>query len=249
MTDTEPPEPRELPDQSFGRSALAAATFVNRGFVRGLACGAVVGGLGGRLAMFVLRFTSDGSLRGVRTDDDFVIGKFSTETIFLVLFTALLGGLFGMLYLAIRGWLPEPGRHALYGVFCGAVGGAIILSPGGTDFTALSPRFLAVAFFVLIPAIYGVALSAWVEQSIGSGPARLSGWRWLALLPLLLLAIAGPFALAAVLVLLLVVLGNRSGRLLELWRSTAVTWLGRLAVAAVTVLSGVALVRDAAEIL
>ncbi|MEX1009536.1 MAG: hypothetical protein WD271_17095 [Acidimicrobiia bacterium] len=234
---------------SFGPSMLSAAAFVNRGFLRGLACGAVIGGLGGRLAMFVLRLTSDSSLHGLKTDDDFEIGKFSTDTIFLVLFTALLGGVFGILYLAIRGWLPERGRPALYGVFCGAVGGAIIVSPGGTDFTELSPLLLAIAFFVLIPAVYGVAVSAWMERSLRSGPVRVSGWRWLGFVPLLLLAFTGPFALVAVLVLVLVLLGNRSGRLLELWHSTVVTWLGRLAVTAVTVLSGVELVRDAAEIL
>ena len=234
---------------SFGRSALSAAAFVNRGFLRGLACGAVIGGLGGRLAMFVLRLTSDSSLRGVRTDDDFKIGKFSTDTIFLVLLTALLGGIVGILYLAIRRWLPRRGRPALYGVFCSAVGGAIVVSPGGTDFTELSPLLLAIAFFVLIPAVYGVAVSAWVDRSLRAGPMHVSGWRWLALLPLLLLLVTGPFALLAVLVLVLIVLGNRSGRLLELWHSTAVTWSGRFAVAAVTVLSGIALVRDAAEIL
>jgi hypothetical protein len=234
---------------SFGPSLVSAAAFVNRGFARGLACGAVIGGLGGRLAMLVLRLTSDDSLHGVRTDDDFAIGKFSTDTIFLVLFTALLGGLFGLVYLLIRRWLPERGRPAFYGVFCGVVGGAIIVSPGGTDFTELSPLALAIAFFVLIPAVYGIALSAWVERSLRSGPARMSGWRWLALLPLLPLVLTGPFALAALLLLVLVVAANRSGRLLELWHSTVITWLGRLAVVAVAVLSGVDLVRDATEIL
>jgi hypothetical protein len=123
------------------------------------------------------------------------------------------------------------------------------VSPGGTDFTELSPLALAIAFFVLIPAVYGVVLSAWVERSLRSDPAQIRGWRWFALLPLLLLVITGPLALALLLVFVLVIAGNRSGRLLELWHSTVVTWLGRLAVVAVSVLSGVNLVRDAAEIL
>jgi hypothetical protein len=250
VTSTELPEQLASPPVwSFGRSLLSALAFVNRGFLRGLACGAVIGGLGGRLAMFVLRLTSDSSLHGVQTDDDFTIGEFSTGTIFLVLFTTLLGGFFGILYLAIRRWLPERGRPALYGVFCALVGGAIVVSPGGTDFTALSPLSLAIAFFVLLPGLYGAAVSAWVERSVRAAPMQGSGWRWLALLPLLLLLITGPFAMAALLVLVLVVVGNRSGRLLELWHSAVVTWLGRLAVAAVTVVSGVELARDAAEIL
>jgi hypothetical protein len=239
----------DIEHSSFGTSLVSAAAFVNRGFGRGLACGAVIGGLGGRLAMFVLRLTSDDSLHGVKTDDDFSIGTFSTDTIFLVFFTALLGGLFGLVYLAIRRWLPERGRPAFYGAFCGVVGGAVIVSPGGTDFTELSPLALAIAFFVLIPAVYGVVLSTWVERSLRSDPAQIRGWRWFALLPLLLLVITGPLALALLLVFVLVIAGNRSGRLLELWHSTVVTWLGRLAVVAVAVLSGVDLVRDATEIL
>ena len=54
-----------------------AATFLGPGLLVGLVCGALIGGVGGRLAMFVLRVTSDGSLHGLQTDDDFTIGKFT----------------------------------------------------------------------------------------------------------------------------------------------------------------------------
>lgn len=54
----------------------------------GLIAGALVGGLGGRIAMFILRLTSDPSLRGLTTDDDFTIG--------IVLMFIALPGVYGV---------------------------------------------------------------------------------------------------------------------------------------------------------
>ena len=58
------------------------------GVTGGFVCGLLIGGVGGRLAMFVLRLTSDPSLRGARTDDDFIIGVFTSQTLFLLGVTA-----------------------------------------------------------------------------------------------------------------------------------------------------------------
>ena len=63
------------------------ASGVSSGFITGL----LIGGVGGRLAMFLLRLTSDPALRGRQTDDGFTIGVFSTETLFLLGVTAGLG--------------------------------------------------------------------------------------------------------------------------------------------------------------
>jgi hypothetical protein len=57
----------------------------------GALTGAVIGGVGGRLAMFVLRLMSDPSLHGRETDDGFTIGVISGATLFLVGLTAFLG--------------------------------------------------------------------------------------------------------------------------------------------------------------
>ena len=199
--------------------------------------------------MLLLRVTSDSSLHGVESDDGFTIGQFSTSTIFLIVLTALLGAVAGGVYLAIRRFLPERQRAEVFGVFCGVVGGAVVITPGGTDFTELSPLWLAIGLFVLIPALYGVALSLLVERSLRGGPLQLTGWRWLMVLPLAPLLLLGPFGVGALVATVAVAFANRSGRLLELWHSTVVTWVGRVAVAGVTVYSGVVLVSDAAEIL
>lgn len=61
------------------------------GIYGGLVCGALVGGIGGRLAMLFLRVTSDPAVRGVETDDGFVIGEVSFDTGSLVFFSAGMG--------------------------------------------------------------------------------------------------------------------------------------------------------------
>ena len=130
----------DAPSQTtWQQDLLASARRVSAGVVGGLATGALIGGVGGRLAMFVLRVTSDPSLHGLETDDGFTIGRFSGETLFLVLATAALGVIGGLLYLAVRPWLPERWRAALTGVFGGIVGGALFISPDGIDFTLLDP--------------------------------------------------------------------------------------------------------------
>jgi hypothetical protein len=72
----------------------------------GALTGAVIGGVGGRLAMFVLRLMSDPSLHGRETDDGFTIGVISGATLFLVGLTAFLGVAGALVYAATRSWVP-----------------------------------------------------------------------------------------------------------------------------------------------
>ncbi|MBA3430189.1 MAG: hypothetical protein H0U16_01755, partial [Actinobacteria bacterium] len=115
--------------------ALRAARHLSRGMWAGILCGIVVGGIGGRLAMFLLRVTSNPSLRGRLTDDQFRIGSITNSTMFLVLVCAVAGMLGGLFYLAVRGWLPERIRPFAIATFGGAFGGAVVIHPGGVDFT------------------------------------------------------------------------------------------------------------------
>lgn len=222
----------------------------------GFLTGVVVGGLGGRLVMLVLRLTSDPFLRGLETDDGFTIGVVSRETMFLVILTAFLGVVGALVYLAIRPWLPPRVRPWTAGVVAGAVGGAVAIRPDGIDFTLLEPLWLAVAMFIALPAAYGVVLAVLVERSF----RRPVGERWRSLigLPLLLpllplpiaLGLRGPVQtgvlLAAIPVLWLL---SRGRGLASAWTTPVVTWIGRTALAAVTALAVVVLVRDVVAVL
>lgn len=129
--------------------------------------GFLVGGIGGRLAMFVLRLTSDERLvRGVESDDGFTIGRFSLATLFLLLLTTALGAVAALAYVAVRPAFPSRFRRACWATFCGAIGGSALVHKDGVDFRFLEPAALAIAMFVAIPTI-GAWLMAWFVDRWG----------------------------------------------------------------------------------
>ena len=232
------------------RSVYAeGAAFVGWGMLAGLVCGALIGGVGGRLAMLLLRLTSDDAVRGVESDDGFTIGAVTGATVFLVATTTFLGALGGLLYLVVRPWLPPRWRPVLFGLLGATVGGTLFIQPGGVDFTLLDPRWLAVALFVALPAAYGVALSLLAERLLRPVGGPRGRWRWLAGLPVVLLLATGPVGMAVLLPIGLLIGANRSGGLARLWRAAPLTWLGRGMVAVILCASGVQLARDVGAVL
>jgi hypothetical protein len=132
--------------------------------------GAVVGGIGGRLAMLVLRLGSSDAVLGVQTDDGFEIGVFTTSSFFLLMVAAGLGGAAGLAYLVFRSGLPRRGRAAVWGVFLGAVSGASNLKPGSLDFSILDPKPFAVASFVVLPGLAAFLIALLVERLLEVEP-------------------------------------------------------------------------------
>lgn len=232
-------------DLSIAARPVAAAAMA------GALTGAVIGGIGGRLAMFVLRLTSDSALRGLKTDDDFTIGVFSGETLFLVIVTAFLGVIGGLVYLAVRGWLPERARPWLFGALTGIVGGAQVIRPDGIDFTLLDPLWLAVAMFVLLPTAYGVAVSLLAERFLARDSAFSRSKAWIAglvlLLPLGFFGLVGLAVIAAIIAVVL--LGRAAPEMASLWTSPPAAWIGRAGLATAAIVWGAALVRDVVEVL
>ena len=219
--------------------------------VAGALTGAVIGGIGGRLAMFVLRLTSDPALRGLKTDDDFTIGIFSGATLFLVIVTTVLGILGGLVYLVVRGWLAGGARPWLFGGLTGIVGGATVIRPGGIDFTLLEPLGLAVAMFIALPAAYGVAVSLLAERFLADDSAFGRSKAWIAGLVLLLpLGFFGVVGLAVLALILAAVLLSRAApEIASVWTSPPVAWIGRIGLVAIAIVWGAQLVRDVVEIL
>lgn len=251
VTDAGSADQPVTPAATWLHDLLASARRLSAGVVGGLATGAVIGGIGGRLAMLVLRLTSDPSLHGLPTDDGFTIGRFSGETLFLVLATGALGILGGVVYLAVRPWLPERWRAALVGVFGGVVGGAVFIRPDGIDFTRLDPLPLAIAMFIALPAIYGVAMSLLVERLLRSNPGASGPWGWLlGLLPLVAFGATGPIGVGLLLLMFgLWWLHRWVPEVAIMWRSSTAAWIGRAALVAVTMWGLVSLVDDIDQVL
>ena len=229
---------------TFSDDARDVAWWVLVGAGSGAIAGVVVGGIGGRLAMLLLRLTSPDFVVGMTSDDGFEIGVVSTRTLNLLVATAGLGAINGVLYAAFRGAIPARLRLPLWTVFAAALAGANIVHEDGVDFTFLEPRALAIALFVLLPGAAAAVVVLLVERWNRAEPwadVRLSAGLCVA-------AVAGSVALLFAAVVALAALVVRRLRLARLLGRVA-----RVAVPAalvvVTALSGWELVTTSARIL
>lgn len=114
--------------------------------------------------MLLLRITSPEFVVGMTSDDGFEIGVVTFDTLQLMLATAMLGGMNGILYAALRGSIPRRLRLPLWALFAAAFGGATIVHEDGVDFTVLEPAALAVALFVALPAAAAMLVVVLVER-------------------------------------------------------------------------------------
>jgi hypothetical protein len=157
----------------------------------GVPVGMLVGGVGSRLAMLLLRVTSPEAVRGVESDDGFIIGRFTLSGSYgLLQLGAFVGVVGAVLYLLIRRSLLGPiwFRYLTIGLGCGVVVGSMLLHSDGVDFRLLEPPWLAMGLFVAVPAVFGAAIGPAAEMV--ERYAMPSGWRKFAA-PVVVLAI-GP---------------------------------------------------------
>jgi hypothetical protein len=237
-------------DTTWRIEAAAATKYLSAGMWAGILAGFVIGGIGGRLAMFVLRLTSDASLHGAKTDDGFIIGSFTASTFFLVGICTISGLLGGLLYLAVREWLPDKMRPWAMVVFFGAFGGAAAIRPVGIDFNALDPISLAVVMFISLPVLYGIALWWLTERNLARSKDRPLSGSIVAFLPLLGFGVAGPLGLIPLSILAAGWALNRSGvPIVKMWTSVPMTWVGRVAFVGATGFSLFVLGRDVVAVL
>ena len=179
----------EAPSSSYARASVGSdLTILGRaislGACAGGVVGLVVGGIGGRLAMLLLRFTTDRSIRGIESDDGFTMGIFDlSSTISLLLVCTVLGSVGGLIVVFGKPFFSR--RYALVGwpIAAGAIVGATIIKADGVDFAVLGPKELAIAMFVAIPAVGAFAIT-WLIY-------RWEPWWWSNVKRTLLAAVPG----------------------------------------------------------
>lgn len=205
-----------------------------------------------RLAMYVLRVTSDDSVRGRLTDDGFTVGEVTLFGFYnLAMLGVAVGVLGGAAYVAVSPWLVggTPLRSLTVGVTAGLVVGAGVLNPAGVDLAALGPTWLAVVMFVTVPFAFGCAVVPCVDAA---ARAQRGVARWVAqgrrrwLVPVLLVApfpVAWP-VVAVVLAVVAALLPLRRALLEPFRRSPAAMWVIRAVYLAVPVLGALALGED-----
>ena len=137
--------------------------------------GLIWGGVGGRIAMRVVLMTSDDRVGGLTSDDGFEIGVISAATIFLLIFTAILGAIAGLVYGFLRMLLNGPQWLVTIAVGITAAagaGGGMIVHADGIDFRLLEPLALTVSLFLLIPGAGGVTVVVLTERLLKSSVGR-----------------------------------------------------------------------------
>ena len=181
--------------------------------VVGIGWGLVCLGLGGRLAMFLLRLTSPDYVRGVLSDDGFIIGRFTLSGTYNL---AVLGAAFGVIgaaaYIAVAPWLigPPGFRRFTVALTSAAIGGSGTIHYDGIDFHALKPQAFALALFIALPFLFGYGVALLVDKVAERGSwTRRGRTAWVLPLVLLVLIAANPLVavvptVAAIIAVLLV---------------------------------------------
>ncbi|HJR46033.1 MAG TPA: hypothetical protein VJ927_10560 [Actinomycetota bacterium] len=213
----------------------------------GLVAGLLIGGIGSRLAMFVMRATTGDSVVGLESDDGFTIGQLSGDTFFLILFAGVAGMVASLFYGLVRVWLPTRHRAWWFGALGALVGGSVIVHADGIDFSLLHPVALAVVMFVALPGLGATALSVVMERALERSERRSKGWLAV-LIPLPGLLLTGPLGLLLIVALAAGYALESKVPLVRIWQSRPVTWLGRAALMAWGVAALIALVTDIVQI-
>lgn len=214
--------------------------------------GALVGGVGGRLAMRLLAASNEHTT-GMITDDGFEIGRITAGgTLQLVAASVQFAMIGAVLYLLVRPLLlgPTGARIALATVGIGGTVGAILVHPESFDFQALDPAILPIALFVALPMLLVLVFAVLAERWLAADSwFRRGPWRQVRLV--LLVWLLGGLALVVVLpvlglcVAVLAVLHRRPvpGR----WRP-AVLVAGRVLLVGVFVMAVLDLARDVPQL-
>jgi len=237
------------PAGSLHADAKMLARSVSLGACAGGIAGLLIGGVGGRLAMLLLRFTTETPIKGIESDDGFTMGQFTIgSTLSLLMVCAVLGSIGGLIVIVGRPFFSR--RFALVGwpLAAGAIVGSTIIKSDGVDFTLLEPKALAVAMFIAIPAA-GAFVITWLIY-------RWEAWWWADRKRTIFAATGGlpalvffPLGVVATAVALIWLVALRFGELRRLNSWQPVRVLALLVFAALTALGLMSLGGDISDVL
>ena len=174
------------------------------GALAGAIAAAVVAGFFGRMAMHLVALSAP-SMTGSLTENSNEIGKFTLAgTAALAIAGGILGGPFGVLYVAIRPWLAPLGRWrgSAFGASLTIVFGFAVIDPSSLDFTRLGDPIFNVAAFLPLPFLFGLLVEpifGWLHKAAILGQARL----WIATIMSIASMIIGLLTLLILLVVCL----------------------------------------------
>lgn len=239
----ERPVQLESPGSYLARRLLDDGRLLGRLMLLGALVGVVSTGVLARLAMRLLAVVND-RVRGIRSDDGFFVGVISLDgSLELAVTGAALGAFSGLLYAALSPLQVGPPwfRTLSISVGAGVVVASQVVHSDGVDFTFLGPVWLAVGLFVLIPVVHVAVLDRFGRRVRAGALMRWPGWALLGVVPMVALA---PFvAVAAVVRVILLLVGRALGPWPPVWAQGA-----RVVLTVVFVLAVLDLVRDVVRV-
>ncbi|MEU6551309.1 hypothetical protein ABZ915_13655 [Streptomyces sp. NPDC046915] len=220
----------------------------------GALAGLLVGGVGGRLVMFALRFTSPDSSMGKTTDAKSTIGEWSLKTFGLLETGIAMGLQVGALYILVRPWLNKGHRPLKTCLFGATAGGVLFIHPDGVDYYAVKPLWLTVPTFILLSAGFGYLLSLWTERALDAELLR-NAPSWQLWIPIVVTAPAvvhvsllPPLVLLVVAALLATFAQGRMRAVVSGWRGPVTSWIGSRLLFLLALANVVLIVRAVTEI-
>ena len=138
---------------------LARATAI--GALAGFGAGLIAGGVGSRVAMKIVALIAGAEAEGLITENGNLVGAFSSDTVFLVVFGGTFGTLGGLLYMALRPWLPASRRRRglLFGAVLLATCGAGVIEGDNADFHRFGDPFVNIVLFAALFPLFGVLVA------------------------------------------------------------------------------------------
>ncbi|MCH8186631.1 MAG: hypothetical protein IH862_11065 [Chloroflexi bacterium] len=103
----QPYDPLVAATSALGKLARSLAVAALSGFT----AGAIVGGIGSRVAMRIVAVASGPDLQGALTEAEARVGEITADgTFFLFVLGGFIGVIGGLAFLALRPWLADAGR-------------------------------------------------------------------------------------------------------------------------------------------
>ena len=184
-------------DRGLAAQAWARTGALPGGVFAGALFGALLGGVGGRIVMRLIALI-DSSTDGAQTDFG-TIGEITIGgTITLLVLSTIAGVVGGVIYVALRRWLPWSG--AARGLFFGLMMmfGPGFIALGEVDLQIVEPALPIFAMFVALIVLYGVGVALLTDR-LHTPPLARTG-------PRVARAVRGAQALAALGICILAVL-------------------------------------------
>ena len=130
------------------------------GILVGMISGALAGGVGARLAMRVSALLyHDAGQRVIYTENGYRVGEITLNGTLTLIITAMLFGVVGgLLYVGVRGWLPQSRikRGLVFGLLLLALNGSMIFGDGERDMARFGSAWVNVLLFGAIFIAYGL---------------------------------------------------------------------------------------------